>query len=62
MDSVDLISDEALELLYKLDSTDLISDEALELLYKAAETENHAHAIRALFQAGVDAALASSVA
>jgi hypothetical protein len=45
-----------------MDSKDLISDEALELLYKAAETENHAHAIRALFQAGVDAALASSVA
>jgi hypothetical protein len=45
-----------------MDSKELISDEALELLYKQAETENHAHAIRMLFQAGLDAALASSVA
>ena len=43
-----------------MDSADLISDETLELLYKAAETENHAHAIRVLFQAGIDAALAAS--
>ena len=43
-----------------MDSVDLISDEALELLYKAAETENHAHAIRALFQAGIDAALTAA--
>jgi len=45
-----------------MDSKDLISDEALELLYKSAAAYSHAHAIRALFQAGVDAALASSVA
>jgi hypothetical protein len=39
----------------------LISDEALELLYKSAETLNHAHAIRVLFQAGVDAGIVAFV-
>jgi Mor family transcriptional regulator len=42
-----------------MDSLDLISDDELELLYKQNLTDNHAAAIRALFQAGVDAAVAA---